>query len=331
MDTTEVLFSNLSPGSYTFKVMAVNGKGMRSEENKVSFKINTPIWISLPAMIVYIFIILFVYIRNRYKVKRLDSLVDKKTKELRNEMNKNNDLFGKVIELERNKNSYFINLSHELRTPLNVLHTTEQLITKLNNEDEIKKDKLDYYMMVIRKNNKRLLKLINNLIDISKIEHGNYQIKFEDVDIVYLVEETTLGLKDYVEDKGIEIIIDPEIEEKIIRCDSQEIERCIVNLISNAIKFTPKGGTINVIIEDLDRNVKITVSDTGCGIDPMYHEAIFSRFDQVVDQNSEVKGGSGLGLTITKQIVELHKGMIYVESELGIGSKFNIILPVNLD
>lgn len=331
MDNNEVLFSNLSSGNYDFRVIARNSNGMVSEKSSINFTINRPFLLSNVAIAIYILMILFIIYMNKNKVNKLDTLVDVRTNKLRAEMKKNTELFNKVIELERGKNSYFINLSHELRTPLNVLHTTEQLITKLNSEGEIKKDKLDYYMMVIRKNNKRLLKLINNLIDISKIEHGNYQIKFEDVDIVYLVEETSLGLKDYVEEKGIAIIIDPEIEEKIIKCDSQEIERCIVNLISNAIKFTPKGGTIKVIIEDLDKNVKITVSDTGCGINPIYHEAIFNRFDQVVDQNSEVKGGSGLGLTITKQIVELHNGIIYVESEMGIGSKFNIILPVNID
>ena len=141
-----------------------------------------------------------------------------------------------------------------------------------------------------------------------------------------MVEEATLSLKEYVENNGIELIIDPEVEEKYIVCDASEIERCIVNLVGNAAKFTPRGGKIIITIKEDNDNVIITVEDTGIGIDNKYHESIFNRFNQVVDANSEVKGGSGLGLTITKQIVELHNGKIYLESEINKGTKFTIIL-----
>ena len=116
------------------------------------------------------------------------------------------------------------------------------------------------------------------------------------------------------------------MEEKIIKCDEHEIERCIVNLVSNAAKITPEDGTIEVTIEDLDEKVKIIVKDTGIGIDKKYHDSIFNRFNQVIDQGAESKGGSGLGLTITKQIIDMHGGQISVESELGKGCKFIIIL-----
>lgn len=182
-------------------------------------------------------------------------------------------------------------------------------------------------MSIVRRNNKRLLTLINNLIDISKIENEKYILNKKDNDIVYLVEEAALSLKDYVESKNITFIIDPQIEEKIIKCDAVEIERCIVNLISNATKFTMDGGTITVIIEDLGDVVKIKVKDTGIGIPEKFHDLIFNRFSQVVDNNSEIKGGSGLGLTITKQIINLHNGEIYVESKCGVGSTFIIELP----
>lgn len=152
-------------------------------------------------------------------------------------------------------------------------------------------------------------------------------VQLEKHDIVYIVEETVLGLRDFIENKGIEFIIDPEIEEKIIECDKYEIERCIVNLIGNAVKFTQKGGKIEIKIKDLNDKVMISVKDNGIGIEKKFHESIFNRFNQVVDVNSEVKGGSGLGLTITKQIIELHRGTIYVESEVGKGSEFIIILP----
>lgn len=108
--------------------------------------------------------------------------------------------------------------------------------------------------------------------------------------------------------------------------DEIEIERCIVNLISNSIKFTPSGGKIEVVIKDLGKQVKIDIIDNGIGIEKKYHESIFNRFNQVVDANSEVKGGSGLGLTIMKSIIEMHGGTISVGSEINKGSKFIIIL-----
>ena len=328
MDNNEVLFSKLSPGHYIFKVRAINSSGIESDIGKVSFTINMPRWISTPALLIYIFVIVFFIVRQREKVRELDELVYVKTNELRKEMEKNRRLFSKVIKLEKSKNSYLINLSHELRTPLNVLHTTEQLITKLNKGGELKEEKLDYYMGVMRRNNNRLLKLINNLIDISKMEEGKYIIIKKKVDIVYIVEEAALSLIDYIEENGITLVVDPEVEEKIINCDAHDIERCIINLISNAVKFTPVGGEITVLIEDLQDTVRIVVKDTGIGISEEYLELIFNRFNQVVDANAEVKGGSGLGLTITKQIINLHDGIIYVESEVGKGSSFIIELPV---
>ena len=192
----------------------------------------------------------------------------------------------------------------------------------------IQEEKLNYYIDISQKNCNRLLNLINNILDSSKLEHDMYEITLRETDIVYLVEETSLTLRDYISSKGIELIIDPEVEEKIIICDAYEIERCIINLVSNAAKFTPDGGSIIVSIEDLDDKVKISVQDTGVGIDEKFHKSIFDRFKQASDDGVS-KGGSGLGLTITSQIIKLHKGEIYVESKVGEGSNFVIILPVN--
>ncbi|MGL5314668.1 MAG: ligand-binding sensor domain-containing protein [Peptostreptococcaceae bacterium] len=318
---------NLSPGDYTIKVKARNYNGVETSENQMIFKIKPPFYKSIFAYVIYIILILIIIIRNINKVKRLDALVEKKTKLLSEEMKAKNDLLNKVIKLEKNKNNYFINLSHELRTPLNVIYTTEQLITEFNKHEQgIDKDKLSEYMLVMRRNTKRLLGLINNLIDTAKIEQGKYNIILKECNIVSVVEEAALSLKQYVESKGIDLIIDPEIEEKFIMCDEYEIERCIVNLISNAAKFTKEGGKIEVGIQELGKRVKINVKDTGIGIEPSYHKHIFDRFNQIVDEKSETKGGSGLGLTITKQIVDLHNGEIYVESEVGKGSTFTIIL-----
>ena len=168
-------------------------------------------------------------------------------------------------------------------------------------------------MDIMDRNCSRLLSLINNLIDYTKIENNNYIINKKDEDIVYLVEETVLDMKDYIEEKGLELIFDTDVEEKSIRCDKFDIERCIINLVSNAVKFTPEGGLIEVLVQDLDDKVKIIVKDNGIGISEENQKIIFDRFNQVVDESSEQKGGSGLGLTITKQLITLHGGEIYVE------------------
>ena len=148
---------------------------------------------------------------------------------------------------------------------------------------------------------------------------------------------TSLGLKDFIESRGIELIIDPDIEEKIVCCDKSEIERCIINIVSNAARFTNAGGKITVKIKDLKDKVEIDIIDTGVGIEKKYQKVIFDRFNQVIDSQTEIKGGTGLGLTITKNIIVMHKGTISVESEINKGSKFIITLPaknennINLD
>lgn len=332
MDTNEITLSNLRASKYVLEVKARNSDGVFCDVNSFRFEIKPVFWKSRVAICIYFITILLgigiiIYVKDE-KMKILNSMVDERTKKLNDEMVKNTELLNKVISLEKNKNSYFVNISHELRTPLNVLSSIEQVIRELNkSECGIGRDKINHYMDISKSNISRLLKLINDIVDSSKIEHGNYKLQIEKNDIVYIVEETALSLKDYVETKGIELIIDPQVEECLIDCDKNEIERCVVNLINNAAKFTESGGKILVSLIETEDNVKIEVSDTGIGIEEEYLETIFDRFNQVIDENRNDKKGSGLGLTITKLIVRLHKGTISVKSKVNEGSTFTIILP----
>ena len=229
-----VKVNKLDSGEYTAKV---KDSTLNNDDIKIKFNVEKPFWRSKSSIFIYILVLIFLIVINKLKLRKLDKQVEERTRKLSEEMEKNKSLFKRVIELERNKTSYFINLSHELRTPLNVIYSTEQLICELNKSDKgIEKEKLDYYINVSKRNVERLLKIINDLIDISKMQHGNYIINLEDNDIVHLVEEATLSLKDYIEGEGINIIIDPEVEEKIIECDSSQIERSVINLVSNAAK-----------------------------------------------------------------------------------------------
>ena len=322
-----VIYNDLLPGKYTFKVRAVDSRGDISDSETIEFSIKYPFWMSPIACFIYLVIAILFIINNKYKLKYLDRLVKSRTKELEEQMIKNEELYNNNIKIEENKNKYLVNLSHELRTPLNVISSTNQLLLELSKKDNIKSDKLAYYIDISERNCNRLLNLVNNILDNTKLQSKMYTLNLKEVDIIYLVEETSLTLIDYIKSKSIELILDPEVEEKVILCDDYEIERCIVNLVSNAAKFTPEGGNITITIKDLDDKVMISVLDTGVGIEEKYHKTIFDRFNQV--DNDESKGGSGLGLSITSKIVELHKGEIYVESKVGEGSNFVIILPVD--
>ena len=169
--------------------------------------------------------------------------------------------------------------------------------------------------------------IINDIIDTSKIESGKYKINKKNNDIVYIVEEAALNMSKFIEEKGVSLIIDPDMEEKIISCDEVEIERCIINLLGNAVKFTDKGGEIRVYIKELKNNIEITIEDTGIGISQEDQEFIFKRFSQVEGTEVMKTSSSGIGLTLVKYIVELHHGYIRLESEINKGSRFTIGIP----
>lgn len=161
------------------------------------------------------------------------------------------------------------------------------------------------------------------------MNEGIYKLFIEEKDIIYIIEEATLSLKSLTEKKGIDLIVDTNSEDCVMKFDQNAIERCIINIVGNAIKFTNTSGKILVNIIDLDNILKIEISDTGSGIPPEKLDSIFDRFSQVVNSKREVSKGSGLGLTITKGLIELHGGNITVTSELGKGTTFTIILPKN--
>jgi signal transduction histidine kinase len=225
---------------------------------------------------------------------------------------------------------FFANISHELRTPLNIILSTLQLFNLLIKDGSIKiigKDTSNYFD-VMKQNCFRLLKLVNNLIDMNKIDSGYLKADFENRDIVSVVEDITQSAANYIKSRGISIIFDTDIEEKFIACDIEKIERIMLNLLSNAVKFSEKGGSIWVDINDMGTDVVITVTDTGIGIKKDKLEDIFERFVQVDKSFTRNHEGSGIGLSLVKSLVEMHGGKISVKSEYGQGSKFSVSLPV---
>ena len=224
---------------------------------------------------------------------------------------------------------FLVNISHELKTPLNVIFATAQLFNMYCNNGSLdeKKNSIIKYIDSIKQNSYRLSKIINNIVDLSKIEAGFFKFNLSNNNIVEVVEEIVMSLINFTESKGINIIFDTDIEEKIIACDPEKIERIVLNLVSNAIKFSNEGGKIFVNIKDKNEFVEISVRDNGIGIEDSNLGMIFERFKQVDKSLSRNAEGTGIGLSLVKAIVELHGGSISVESEVGKGSKFTVTLP----
>ncbi len=242
---------------------------------------------------------------------------------------KNRDL-ERAYQMESIKMEFFANISHEFRTPLNIILSALQLIQYGMAEHKLSPENERHlrHLRSVKQNAFRLLRLVNNLIDITKLDSGYLKIYPSNCDIINLVENITQSVAQYIEGKGINLIFDTDVEEKILACDTDMIERIMLNLLSNAVKYTDKGGTIKVTIQDLCDTIRISIMDTGVGIAEDKLDMIFERFvqgDRPLNRRCE---GSGIGLSLVKSLVELHKGRIYANSTVNKGSEFTFELPV---
>ena len=244
---------------------------------------------------------------------------------LEQDVKKNIELLNESREYNKLITEFLSNISHELKTPLNVIFTAIQLLGFY--EKDVDYEKEDKYLKLIKQNCYRLMKLINNLLDTTKLDSGYLKLNLVNYNIVSLIEEITLSVTSYAESKGINIIFDTNVEEKIIAVDPDKIERIILNLLSNSIKFTNPGGNIFVNVKDSEEYVYIHVKDTGVGIPSDKLESIFERFFQIDKTLKKNKEGTGIGLHLVKSFVEMHKGEVTINSELGKGTEFIIKLP----
>lgn len=237
-----------------------------------------------------------------------------------------------AVEIESLKSEFFANLSHEFKTPLNIILSTVQLVM---NYIEVNNEYPDYNMFNkclgnIKQNSYRILKIANNLIDMSKIDGNFYSINMGNYNIVEVVENIVQSLAEYMKDNKRNIIFDTMEEEIIIACDPDQIERIILNLLSNAMKFTSHGGNIYVDMEVNDRcnKVIIKISNDGEKINFEDRLRIFERFTQSESLLTRRAEGTGIGLTLVKSLVKLHNGEVYVNTEFEEGTQFCIELPI---
>lgn len=234
---------------------------------------------------------------------------------------------AKLQEYEKTRTDFFANISHELRTPLNVIYTAEQMIDNSMKSSNLDRNQINKYFKMIKQNTYRLLRLINNLIDITKIDAASFKIKLINYDIVKTVEDISISVAEFIEHNGITLTFDTQIEEKIIACDPDSIERIILNLLANAVKYGKESGSIFVDIFLEENYVCISVKDTGIGIPEDMCDLIFDRFTQVDTSLKRTNEGSGIGLALVKSLVDMHGGNISVRSKFGEGSEFIIRLP----
>jgi signal transduction histidine kinase/DNA-binding response OmpR family regulator len=321
-----VTYTNLDPGKYIFRVKASNGDGVWNEKGTALLvTILPPFWKTIPAFIIYALLVAAIlFAARRLTIQRAH---------MRFQLAQQKKEAERVHELDLLKLKFFTNVSHEFRTPLSLIMAPVEKMLKHTNEPEQKKQ----YQLIYR-NARRLLALVNQLLDFRKLEMRELRLYPSLGDIVSFVKEISYSFTDMAGAKHITFHFATAIPSLQISFDPDKLERILFNLLSNAFKFTPEHGSIQVMLAmqpgDGDNQnmqyVAIEVKDSGIGIPPEDQDKIFERFFQHDVPGSILNQGSGIGLAISKEFVRLHQGIISVASEPGKGTCFTVLLPVNV-
>ena len=269
------------------------------------------IWAIVGLGIISIIVLIYLFILNKKKV-----LNDK-------------DHLNESIERNEIKTDFILTISHELRTPLNIIINANKLLKLRVYAEKYDKDFFNKQINLIDKNSNRLLRLINNLIDVSKIETGYIDTIFKNENIVDVIEDVTMSVVDLANSYNIEIIFDTEEEEIITAIDRSKIEKIMLNLLSNSIKFTNSGGHIFVNVKKSDSDILIEVIDDGIGMSEELQAHLFEKFRKakIYPALEGANERSGLGMFIVKGLVNRHSGTIEVDSKVNEGTKFTIKIP----
>lgn len=313
-------YTGLRPGKYNFMVYTANNDKVWGEiPYELTIIITPPFWATSYAIIIYIIlsIAIFIYILKRYQRRTQKKIL--KEKEIYEQEQK--------IKLDLMKFQFFTNISHEFRTLLTLILTPLETLIK-QQSDMVLKKKLDS----IYQNAHLLLSLVNQLLDFRKLEIKGEKVLFKTGNIIQFIKDIYLQFKELSTTKNIDFTLETSVDYLLINYDHDMMYKIINNLLSNAFKFTPQNGHIQLTVNKADRNDKeyimIEVSDTGCGIDEKDLPHIFERFYQIKDDNAPA--GSGIGLHLVKEYARLHNGDITVSSQINIGSTFTVYIPVDL-
>ncbi|HSD63009.1 MAG TPA: ATP-binding protein, partial [Ignavibacteriaceae bacterium] len=305
-------YTNLDPGEYTFRVKGSNNDGVWNEKGaSIKIIILPPWWRTNIAYIIYFLLAgSIIYYTWKAQLRRI---------RIKNEYEMSKFEAQKLHEVDELKSRFFTNISHEFRTPLTLILGPAKEILESTKDPRTKQN-----ISLIKRNAGRLLGLVNQLLDISKLESGNMRLETIPLNIIPLLKAFVLSFTSYAERKQITLKFNSAENEIIVYVDKDKFQKIITNILSNAFKFTPEEGLIEVNVSRNDKYLDIKVSDTGIGIPKEKMSKIFDRFYQVDGSHTREQEGTGIGLSLTKELVELHKGKIEVESEPGNGSTFII-------
>jgi len=256
--------------------------------------------------------------------EHLEELVEERTKHLEEKSQELSEINVLLGEASRHKSEFLANMSHELRTPLNpIIGYTKLILDGVEGEikEEQRKD-----LEIVHSNSQHLLQLINNLLDISKIEAGRIELQWREFSVSDLLAEAVLPMQRLAEEKGLTLAYDVGAGIDKLNGDKGRVRQVLLNILGNAVKFTGEGG-IDLRVSENDTDFIFSVTDTGIGIGEDDLETIFDIFKQVGPAQIAGYEGTGLGLAISKQFVEMHGGMIRAKSEPGKGSTFTFTLP----
>ena len=245
------------------------------------------------------------------------------------DVNRTNDelqrLYGELEKASRHKSEFLANMSHELRTPLNAIIGFSQVLRqRLFGEIN---DKQEEYLDDILSSGNHLLSLINDVLDLSKVEAGQVELEVAPFSLREALERGVVMVREPAMERGVRLSLELAPDVDLVDGDERRLRQVVYNLLSNAVKFTPEGGSVVTASARVNGEVQISVTDTGPGISPADRERIFEEFQQT-DVGAEQREGTGLGLALSKRLVELHGGRIWVESEPGHGSRFVFTLPI---
>ncbi len=320
-DANKVTYTNLMPGKYTLKVKAVNSDGFsNTEASGLQIVILPPFWLSPVAYLLYGLLIIGILLLARRQILRTERNKYQLIKIEQDALQKH--------EIDDMKLRFFTNISHELRTPLTlIISPLENMMSTTENGEQKRK------LEMIHRNAIRLLNMVNQLLDFRKSDVKGHQLNPSQGDLVEFVQNICTSFSEYSEKKNIHLTFFSAVKEISMVFDEDKIGKIIMNLLSNAFKFTPQGGRVDVYLNlspdtGKGESVEINFSDTGIGIKDEDKERVFERFYQISHNDSYKTSGSGIGLHLVKEFVTLHQGTVTIRDNAGQGSIFTVTLPV---
>lgn len=303
-------YTNLKYGSYKFHVKAYFPNSEQIERS-IEIVILPPFWLTWWAKGIYLLIILSI---GYWAYKRMEQRIEQR----KNELQKDNKQ-----RIMQSKLEFFTDISHEIRTPLTLILTPIEKLIKETQDQSLKNT-----YKLINQNGQRILRLVNQIMEMRKLDRGQVKLLTSETDVQLFIREIISSFNNIIIEKEYKFNLNFSIDLPKVWIDHEKMDKVIFNVLSNAFKYTPKGGEINFEVDSFKDDLRIRISDSGPGIPVDQRETIFNRFYQIQNESNFNKIGTGIGLHLSKSLLEIHHGKIYVEDKDGIGACFTICIPL---